>query len=976
MPAGLLPRMEDAAQKITEGLVKLALVSWLGPLGGGAREALTVAAAFAGLAARRTVESRRFGPLRERARTLAAEIAADLVRVAEAERTDPAAVERAVVVLASALGTIEANQVLGQLEDPGAIGRTLRDGAAAAAFTADPDGRRAFEALVAALAPRLLDLLTDRQLLETAAIDMRATRNAVARLEARAEAEERAETAELERDRDLVRDALRRQAERVELLGLDLSGRTVPRELPLSVAYLPLQVTVAGGAAPRDVPIGVDELLMFLPGLGGRLLVEGLAGMGKTTLLQWIVQETLEPPDARAQAHFRGRLERLERLPLRLFLPRIQGSQGSQAENWRERTAFLLPLRRLEDGRLPGPEGIARLIAQELGLDPSPWIEFRLSNGKALLLLDGVDEVPRRHRRELRKGLEQTFAALPGCTFVVTSRPGAVEDPEWEQLFPGPRLTIRPMDFPEIRRFVCRWHEAYSAACRAVGRTPRHDDKGQGLIEQIGASGALAQLASVPLLCAAICLLAQAGIGELPRRKAELLERLVTMLVHGRDEERLSEREKARFGEALLRLQHDDKLALLERLARLSFDRDPEAPELAAEDAEAEIGEGLANLPARCRDLPARSVLELLAERSGVLRRVGADAVGFVHNLVRAWLAAGRFRAEGRRPRPLVDAAVASDDRDLVPLTAARADAATRGRLVAYLLDRAERPREAAHAHRLRLWALRARESGEVADRSLDERLRSLGAAALAPRDADEAGELAELGEAMLPYLARRADQSTEAAAAAVRCLRLIGGERARRTIETYLDHQDLPVVWELARSVGNPLDVPWIWARVTGQVGNRSSQRVMMLIGDDHLREAVERGLLQRHRKLDLSFTGIRDLGPLSQLADLEELSLAMTLVEDVAPLARLDKLRVLDLSHTWVRDLRPLLKLKSLKELTIDGELVPEREIANFRDMVANNQNVTLKIFICRKIIKESSQVSDYNEDYEIYDIEYDDH
>lgn len=870
MPGRLLPRKEEAAQTLTEGLVKLAVVAWAGPVGGAAAEALSIAAAFAGLAAKQKIAGRTVAAARRQAREIAAGIARDLLEARAAEGADPAAVERAAAALAPALERLEPRQVLDHLDDPGAIAEALRASPAAAqAFNGDPDGAREHEALVRALVPRLAELVSDRQLLETAAGEAQATRKGVRRLEERAEAADRAAEAALAQDRGRVRKALGLQAARVELLGLDLAGSSVARDLPLESAFLPL--TLRGGPALKDARLDLDGLLTVLPGLSGRLLVEGLAGMGKTTLLQWILQETLRAfPGRAASAAERRRRLRIGRGLAEYLEDLLPSSVVERSEDWRQRSAFLLPLRRLEEGRLPGPKDLAERIARELGVDPSPWIARELECGRALLLLDGVDELPRAHRRELRKGLERLFEALPGCHFVVTSRPGAVEDPDWERLFPEARATIEPMGPWQIETFVRNWHEAYRSACAAVRRKPRYGDAGRGLVEQIRATRALEQLASVPLLCAAICLLRQAGIGELPRRKAELLQKLAEMLVHGRDEERLSASEKARFGPALAALGLADKLVLLERLARLTFDRDPETPELPTAHARDEIGEGLASLPEHARRLDPGAVLDLLAERSGVLRRVGADAVGFVHNLLRTWLAAGRFATEGRRLRPLVEAAFDADDRDLVPLAATRADPKIRASLIGYLLDRAERPRERERAHRLRLWALRARESGEVADRALDRRLQALGAAELAPRDPDEAGELAELGEAMLPWLERRPEQSAREAAAAVRCLRLVGGAEARRRIEAYLDHDDPEVVLELGLAVDNPLDVPKIRQAVSGETP--LSERVLSLpIGDEHLRDAVERGLLDGEPNLDLTWTSVSDLRPLHGLDALE---------------------------------------------------------------------------------------------------------
>ena len=94
--------------------------------------------------------------------------------------------------------------------------------------------------------------------------------------------------------------------------------------------------------------------------------------------------------------------------------------------------------------------------------------------------------------------------------------------------------------------------------------------------------------------------------------------------------------------------------------------------------------------------------------------------------------------------------------------------------------------------------------------RDLDDVTKALKAverAVLPPLSTIEAGQLADLGERALSTLARRPKQTDAAAAAAVRCLGLIGGVEAERLIDTYLDHEAEEVVDVLAQ-VTSPMRV------------------------------------------------------------------------------------------------------------------------------------------------------------------------
>ncbi len=80
----------------------------------------------------------------------------------------------------------------------------------------------------------------------------------------------------------------------------------------------------------------------------------------------------------------------------------------------------------------------------------------------------------------------------------------------------------------------------------------------------------------------------------------------------------------------------------------------------------------------------------------------------------------------------------------------------------------------------------------------------------------------------------------------------------------------------------------------------------------------------------LGLDGTAVRDLQPLAALTQLQELELRGTAVRDLQPLAALTQLQGLDLRGTAVRDLEPLAALTQLRGLDLDGTAVSKEEVA----------------------------------------------
>ena len=99
--------------------------------------------------------------------------------------------------------------------------------------------------------------------------------------------------------------------------------------------------------------------------------------------------------------------------------------------------------------------------------------------------------------------------------------------------------------------------------------------------------------------------------------------------------------------------------------------------------------------------------------------------------------------------------------------------------------------------------------------------------------------------------------------------------------------------------------------------------------------------------RKLDLSGTSIPDLSPIVNLTALESLDLKNTIVSDISPIANLTDLRSLDLMGTQVSDLNPLAKLTELRSLdlfdTPASDLAPVMDLRNLQSLRVENAQVS---------------------------------
>ncbi|MGW7457711.1 NACHT domain-containing protein [Streptomyces sp. NPDC054797] len=520
------------------------------------------------------------------------------------------------------------------------------------------------------------------------------------------------------------------------IFGLDLAPGSA--RWPLDAAYVSLEVAGPppptpwgpgpdGSAAPRVLP--AEQLLTE----HRRALLRGEAGSGKTTLIQWLAVSAAREPGGPVP--------------------------------------FVLPLRTLtrHGERLPAPRDF--LAGSPLaGEAPEGWEGRVLRDGRALLLVDGIDEIPEAERGPARDWLADLITAFPGNRWLVTSRPSAVRH-DWLADVEFSEVTLAPMSRAHVRAFIERWHAAADHA------PPEYREQ---LLNAVRSKPDLARLATNPLLCGLICALHRERRGFLPSGRKELYSAALSMLLDRRDRERLLR---------LPYLAEEPQLQLLQRLAywlirngRTEMDRTR---------AEALIADALPSVPAARALGDAPAVFRHFLERTGLLRAPTVDTVEFVHRTFQDFLGARAALDEGGLGELTRHA---EDDQweDVIRMAVAQGRPRDRAEIMNDLLKRGEGSPRAA------LLAYACLEEAAELDSRLREEVTTAARALVPPRNREAATSLARVGPLILEVLPGPDDLDDEAPAMyTVMAAAGTGSDEALPFLARYADHPS-----ELAREL------------------------------------------------------------------------------------------------------------------------------------------------------------------------------
>lgn len=266
----------------------------------------------------------------------------------------------------------------------------------------------------------------------------------------------------------------------------------------------------------KTVTVSVEKALASHP----RLVVLGDPGSGKTTLLRYlalIYARDLAEGSRQVQARLGSAEPR--RLPILLPFRQIGQFLQSRPDEGTEGHARLLEFL------------LAALASERIEL-PRDFFDSWLTQGEAVILLDGLDEVASPDvRRRVSRLVEGFTQAYDQCRYVVTSRivgyTGAARLGESYAV-----TTVRDFTRDDIEQFLGNWHRLIAVGQLGEGESTLAyaSEQTRHLLQAIDNNPRIRDLAINPLLLTVIAMVHRDRV-KLPDRRAELYAEAIDVLL-------------------------------------------------------------------------------------------------------------------------------------------------------------------------------------------------------------------------------------------------------------------------------------------------------------------------------------------------------------------------------------------------------------------------------------------------------------
>lgn len=238
--------------------------------------------------------------------------------------------------------------------------------------------------------------------------------------------------------------------------------------------------------------------------LGERLIVLADPGMGKSTLLQRealvIAQSQLEFISEKSE-----KKDILDNILFPIFLSLKEFSESKYKAKNKNITDIIMEI-------------ISRKYSKDIVKPIAQLLKTKLKKGKCVLLLDGLDEVPKKKKLNLSKQLNGFLGNCP-CKVICTSRIVGYSS----FLDEAKELEIHPFFHPEIEAYVKAWFN--NAREEIVDSSP------EKMLAELKSKPQIQGLTQIPLILSLLCSLYQEGALTLPARKSQIYKQAVNNLL-------------------------------------------------------------------------------------------------------------------------------------------------------------------------------------------------------------------------------------------------------------------------------------------------------------------------------------------------------------------------------------------------------------------------------------------------------------
>ena len=443
----------------------------------------------------------------------------------------------------------------------------------------------------------------------------------------------------------------------LHLTGVDPAiAETHPR-LRLEAIYTALLARSSKQDGIRDVEIqamthgrdGATRSALELLDAYPRVVLLGDPGSGKSTFLAFValcmagtligdehtgldVLTSPIPEDDGSDHELRQQWSREALLPVRIVLRDFM-ARGLREAPTTARDLYDFAVRELRESMLE---------------DFAPSLRATLEAGEAIILLDGLDEVPDvSNRRELVcEAIFDFVDVYPACRYVVTSRP--YTDQKAFRLRNFKVAELEPFGDGQIRRFTHLWYEKVAELCDL--RPEEAAMRATVLERAIFANRSLRELAERPLLLTLMASLHAFRGGSLPTDRERLYDDSLDLLL-----DVWEQKQKHRDGQIepslmeWLKVERKDVLKVLQGLAFM-IHAGQKPTETGTADIPAEkLIAGLMRISPQTGDIlpnPVR-LAEYLSHRAGLLVKRAPGVYTFLHHTFQEYLAARHLVAGG-----------------------------------------------------------------------------------------------------------------------------------------------------------------------------------------------------------------------------------------------------------------------------------------------------------------------------------------